>query len=282
MDTILLRTFLEVSKTRHFGRAAENLFITHSAVSFRIRQLEALIGAQLFNRQRNNLHLTQQGERLISYAESILATWQLALQDVGVSGDQSLVVGIGGTANIWDAFLQQQLPDIAVFFPTLSQRSAVDTQIMLVRSILEKTLDFGVVFDPPKIAEVMVEIITELELVLVSSQPGISFSQIEDVGYVFVDWGTAFNVQHARLFQKPLAPILHTSQSNIACEYLLRKGGAAFLPLNRVQKHLEDQSLHFVEDTPRMNREIYGIYLADTDKVETIKPIIDFLRENSL
>ncbi len=40
MDTELLKTFLEVSRTRHFGRAAESLYLTQSAVSFRIRQLE--------------------------------------------------------------------------------------------------------------------------------------------------------------------------------------------------------------------------------------------------
>jgi LysR family transcriptional regulator, flagellar master operon regulator len=40
VDTELLKTFLEVSRTRHFGRAAESLYLTQSAVSFRIRQLE--------------------------------------------------------------------------------------------------------------------------------------------------------------------------------------------------------------------------------------------------
>lgn len=45
MDTELLRTFIEVSKTRHFGRAAENLYLTQSAVSFRIRQLEQQLGS---------------------------------------------------------------------------------------------------------------------------------------------------------------------------------------------------------------------------------------------
>ena len=32
MDTELLKTFLEVSRTRHFGRAAESLYLTQSAV----------------------------------------------------------------------------------------------------------------------------------------------------------------------------------------------------------------------------------------------------------
>ncbi len=78
MDTELLKTFLEVSRTRHFGRAAESLYLTQSAVSFRIRQLENQLGANLFTRHRNNIRLTPAGERLLPYAESLMMTWQLA------------------------------------------------------------------------------------------------------------------------------------------------------------------------------------------------------------
>ncbi len=75
MDSELLRTFLEVSKTRHFGRAAESLYLTQSAVSFRIRQLETQLGTSLFTRHRNNIRLTAAGERLVPYAESLMNTW---------------------------------------------------------------------------------------------------------------------------------------------------------------------------------------------------------------
>jgi len=37
VDIELLKTFLEVNRTRHFGKAAEHLFLTQSAVSARIR-----------------------------------------------------------------------------------------------------------------------------------------------------------------------------------------------------------------------------------------------------
>ncbi|WP_082881977.1 LysR family transcriptional regulator [Oleiphilus sp. HI0043] len=39
MDIELLRTFLEVKNTRHFGKAAEHLYLTQAAVSARIKQL---------------------------------------------------------------------------------------------------------------------------------------------------------------------------------------------------------------------------------------------------
>ena len=55
MDIGLLKAFIEVYRTRHFGNAAKNLFISQSAVSARIRQLEDELGIRLFTRDRNNI-----------------------------------------------------------------------------------------------------------------------------------------------------------------------------------------------------------------------------------
>lgn len=40
MDVGLLKAFLEVHRSKHFGHAAKNLFISQSAISARIKQLE--------------------------------------------------------------------------------------------------------------------------------------------------------------------------------------------------------------------------------------------------
>lgn len=67
MDIELLKTFLEVHKTRHFGRAADNLHLTSAAVSARIKQLEQYLGVTLFVRKRGNIQLTSEGERLLPW-----------------------------------------------------------------------------------------------------------------------------------------------------------------------------------------------------------------------
>lgn len=82
MDTELLKTFLEVQKTRHFGKAAENLYLTQSAVSFRIRQLEQSLGVPLFVRFRNNIQLTSAGELLLPHAEAVLTAIGAAKQQI--------------------------------------------------------------------------------------------------------------------------------------------------------------------------------------------------------
>jgi len=85
LDTELLKTFLEVQKTRHFGKAADNLYLTQSAVSFRIRQLEQSLGVTLFNRFRNNIQLTTAGEMLLPHAQSVLSAIASAKQQIATN-----------------------------------------------------------------------------------------------------------------------------------------------------------------------------------------------------
>ena len=72
MDINAIKTFLEVAKTRHFGHAANALFVSQSTVSARIRSLEESIGAELFIRERGNIRLSPSGEALMTYAQGQL------------------------------------------------------------------------------------------------------------------------------------------------------------------------------------------------------------------
>ena len=95
MDIDLLKTFLEVNRTRHFGRAADNLFITQSAVSARIQQLEERLGVRLFTRSRNNIQLTPQGRKLVRFAETITNVWNRARLEVAVEDETQIALSTG-------------------------------------------------------------------------------------------------------------------------------------------------------------------------------------------
>jgi len=85
MDLDLLRTFLELNRTRHFGRAAEALFVTQAAVSSRLKSLEGQLGVTLFDRSTREMRLTPEGGRLIRHAEKLIAAWRGARQDVSLA-----------------------------------------------------------------------------------------------------------------------------------------------------------------------------------------------------
>src|SRR5450759_3421112 len=75
MDRInadLLRTFVEVAKVEHLGRAAEALHADQSTVSRKVARLEQEVGVLLFERIGRNIRLTQAGRRLVGRAERIL------------------------------------------------------------------------------------------------------------------------------------------------------------------------------------------------------------------
>lgn len=282
MNTELLRTFLEVSKTRHFGQAAENLYLTQSAVSFRVRQLEEIIGVPLFTRERNNILLTPAGDRLLPHAENILASWQLALQDVAVSEGKDIQLALGGTSNLWDTFLQSTLPQLAKAIDGLHLRTEISSPQELTRALLAGRLDIIVVLDPPQVAELEAVKIGEIELILVSSEAHATPEELAQTGYIFVDWGTAFNLQHARLIPQPVIPVLHTAQSHIAQEFLLSHGGAAFLPKALITPYIEEQRVFPVASVESVSREVFAVYNSSSTRMPSLLPIVDLLKDTEL
>lgn len=279
MNTDLLRTFLEVAKTRHFGHAADNLYLTQSAVSSRIRQLEETVGVPLFTRQRNNILLTPSGERLLPHAENMLVAWQVALQEVGAPPNQSMQLTLGGTSNLWDTFLQSVLPQLAGRFPNLYIRTEINSSQELTRALLAGRVDIITVLDPPTNVDLEARRIGGLELMMVASSPNLHIEDIPNIGHVFVDWGTAFNLEQARLFNEPVAPSLHTGQAHIALEFLLSHGGAAFLPTALVTPSLDHGLLFAIEDAESATQDVHLVFSKASEKLVQFSPIIAMLEE---
>lgn len=76
MDIKLLISFMEIVRTESFSEAAENLFITQSALSKQMARLENEIRANLFDRSRRKATLTDQGLILSEEAPKIISGYQ--------------------------------------------------------------------------------------------------------------------------------------------------------------------------------------------------------------
>jgi DNA-binding transcriptional LysR family regulator len=94
-----LRYFVTVARTRHFGRAADQLHIAGSPLSQAIRQLESHLGTPLFERTTRRVDLTPAGEALLPEAVRILESVGAAREQVSrvAAGDLGRL-RIGSTA----------------------------------------------------------------------------------------------------------------------------------------------------------------------------------------
>ena len=72
MDTNTLQAFVAVAEARSFSKAAEQLYLTQSAMSKRIATLEDQLGSQLFDRIGRRISLTEAGMALLPRARDLL------------------------------------------------------------------------------------------------------------------------------------------------------------------------------------------------------------------
>lgn len=266
MDTELLKTFLEVSRTRHFGRAAEALYLTQSAVSFRIRQLENQLGVNLFTRHRNNIRLTTAGEKLLPYAETLMNTWQAARKEVAHTSRHN-EFSIGASASLWECMLNAWLgrlyklqePQSGLQFEArIAQRQS------LVKQLHERQLDLLITTEAPKMDEFSSQLLGHFTLALYCSSPARKKSELN---YLRLEWGPDFQQHETGLIAADEVPVLTTSSAELARQQLSALNGCSWLPVNWAN---EKGGLHTVADSATLSRPLYAIWLQNSDKYSLI------------
>ncbi|EBO8100658.1 HTH-type transcriptional regulator HdfR [Salmonella enterica] len=266
VDTELLKTFLEVSRTRHFGRAAEALYLTQSAVSFRIRQLENQLGVNLFTRHRNNIRLTTAGEKLLPYAETLMNTWQAARKEVAHTSRHN-EFSIGASASLWECMLnawlgrlyQLQEPQSGLQFEArIAQRQS------LVKKLHERQLDLLITTEAPKMDEFSSQLLGHFTLALYCSSPARKKSELN---YLRLEWGPDFQQHETGLIAADEVPVLTTSSAELARQQLSALNGCSWLPVNWAN---EKGGLHTVADSATLSRPLYAIWLQNSDKYSLI------------
>jgi DNA-binding transcriptional LysR family regulator len=271
----LIRTFLEVERLRHFGRAAEELHVSQAAVSARIRQLEELLGVSLFDRGTRETQLTPAGNRLLPHAESLLADWRKARQAVALDGSDQQVA-VGGSLRLWHVLMQDWLQRLRRQRPQLAILAESHAPDQLNQRLLDGVLDFAVMLEPAQLQSLQIRPVAQIELVLVASRSGLSVPAALSSNYIYVDWGLAHAVEHRRHFPDAAESRTRVGQPFMALGLLRDLGGAAYLPLGMVTGDLDEGRLSRVADAPVMTRTAFAVYPVRTGRLAIIEECLAF------
>ncbi len=82
MELRQIQTFVTITQTESFSKAAEFLGYSQSAVTVQIRLLEEELGDKLFERMNRKVYLTASGRRFLSHAERIIHDMERARDSV--------------------------------------------------------------------------------------------------------------------------------------------------------------------------------------------------------
>jgi LysR family transcriptional regulator, flagellar master operon regulator len=264
MDIVTARTFLEIVKTGSFVRAAENLHITQTAVSARIRVLEQQLDRKVFIRNKAGARLTPAGDQFFRFATSLVQIWDRARRTVALAPGRERVVTIGAELSQWNPLMRHWLLWMRRECPEIAVSAYIDTADSLMAQVQEGALDVAILYAAPARSGVVAELLFEEKLVLARTTPADQPLSADD--HVHVDWGEEFAVNYHAAFPDADPGVVSISYGPLALDYILAKGGSGYFRMAAVRPHLDDGSMVLVPDSPEFSYSSYAVHSANADE----------------
>lgn len=143
------KVFYHVARLGGITLAARALFLSQPAVSKSVRQLERLLGCELFFRTHTGMELTPEGEAL--YQHIAQACEQIAIGEKKIQAMLDLdggSINIGSSDMIMHAFLLPYLERFHTTYPKIRITTVTLSTHETLAALRAQKIDVGVVFSP--------------------------------------------------------------------------------------------------------------------------------------
>jgi LysR family hydrogen peroxide-inducible transcriptional activator len=144
-----LRYLVAVAERKHFGHAAEDCLVTQSTLSAGIRELETVLGVEVFARSKRHVELTPIGERLVEPARTILAAAE-DFVDLAAIGAKPLtgLIRLGVIPTVAPYLLPRALPPLRTLYPDLRVYLREEQTGVLIDGLWRGRLDAALIALP--------------------------------------------------------------------------------------------------------------------------------------
>jgi len=255
-----LEIFYIASLSGSFSAAAEQLYMTQSAVSQHIQELEASLGVKLFKRGPRGVSLTTQGQTLFDYAERLLALVAEAENKVtDVTNLSEGKTNIGATPTIGIYLVPEWLQSFRKQYRNLTVSLATAITDVIIRDIQTLKLELAFIegeietIDYSDIQAITLQTIPWYVVVAPNhpwwSQDSISIEMLNQCGFVMRQKGSHTRTWIDNLFEH------HAINPRITAEFdnpesikqALHSGdNVTILPRYTLRREIESNQLHLL------------------------------------
>ncbi len=257
MNIVGLQTFVSIVENGSLVRASEQLNVTQSTVTARLRTLEQELGATLLHRQKSGVTLTASGTKLLGYAEIMIGLWRQARQETAPPQGTESVCNFGCDPDLWPALGKQMFDDVNRQNPRMALSLWPGDQSELFRMLNAGLLDIALTYRLAAPGDQTVYRLPADDLVLYATEPDrpIRF----DPGYIYVDLGPEFRANHALVFSDIGTARISFGSAIWALNHMLEFGGSAYLPRRMAMAHVLAGRLHELPNAPCFQRHVFLI-----------------------
>ena len=121
MNTKQIDYIIEIARTQNFNRAAENLYISQSTLTYQIKEIEKELKFQLFYRSGKGATLTPAGKQFCTTLKSIKRQLQQGIeqaQNFSKRYSDNITIGLPTRSCIY--FLPQAIKEFSIKYPEIS------------------------------------------------------------------------------------------------------------------------------------------------------------------
>ena len=141
-----LQLVVAISEENGVTKASEKLFLTQSALSHQLREIETRLGTPLFHRLNKKMILTQAGQRVLCSARKILAELEDVETDVGnIAANKKGLLRISTECYTCYHWLPEILKNFSRQFPEVEVKIDVEATRRPISVLLEGQLDIAIV-----------------------------------------------------------------------------------------------------------------------------------------
>lgn len=255
MNTDSLRTFIKLSETMNYRKAAQQLFLAQSTVSARIQDLEKELGKKLFVFSGRTLHLTDAGKALRTYAEKMIKLEADIRRSICEIDESERTLRLGISDSILDWKVRDLISTYLEKHPNVAMEVHCQNSGIMMNELQNDNLDLCISFLPNRETSYQTQLLACEELLLITGNKrsvvatGISRDELLRQPLLMTDY---FNVTqeldnwYQSLFPTNYVFKLRTSKVYEMKWYLKRMNGFAFLPAGFVKEELEKGELFSV------------------------------------
>lgn len=275
---------LELARTGRVVEAARRMGVRHTTVARRVSALEKSTGRRLVHRTPRGWVLTDDGEELLKYAESIEATLHL-VEELDRDGTAR---GIGGTVRIaaqdgiGATVVADAIVELRLAHPRLEIELATATRRFDISS---RDYDVSVTLQEPRMSQFVVDRLTDYRLGLYATPEYLdqhpSIDRREDLAQHTIAWyiESLLDLPELESFETnifPRRPALRSSNIFAQLRFVKSHGGVGLLPQYLI---VDDPAVltPVLPDDVSVVRTFWMVTRKDTLNSARVRAVVDHL-----